>query len=172
MPAAAQASTITAPQRRARGNRGGSGMAQIRHIAIQTQDEEATANFYVEHFGLTKVRKLDSERTSGYYLTDGHINLAILRFKNDVVAGAERGAGWSGIHHIGFQVESLEEVERKLAESGAARPREDINAALGIGRDGPRRGEGNVEVRYAGPDNVNFDVSETGWVGTPTNRHP
>ena len=23
-------------------------MAQIRHIAIQTQDEEATANFYVE----------------------------------------------------------------------------------------------------------------------------
>ncbi|MGH8666931.1 MAG: VOC family protein [Burkholderiales bacterium] len=140
-------------------------MAQIRHIAIQTQDEEATANFYVENFGLTKVRKLESERTSGYYLTDGHINLAILRFKNDVVAGAERGKGWSGIHHIGFQVESLEEIERKLETSGA-KPREDINAALGIAQGGPRVGEGNVEVRYSGPDNVNFDVSETGWVGT------
>jgi catechol 2,3-dioxygenase-like lactoylglutathione lyase family enzyme len=144
-------------------------MAQIRHIAIQTQDEEATANFYVENFGLKKVRKLDSERTSGYFLTDGHINLAILRFKNDVVAGAERGAGWSGIHHIGFQVESLEEIERKLAAS-VARPREDINAALGIGANGHRHGGGNVEVRYAGPDNVNFDVSETGWVGTPTSK--
>ncbi len=144
-------------------------MAQIRHIAIQTQDEEATANFYVENFGLTKVRKLESERTSGYYLTDGHINLAILRFKNDVVAGAERGKGWSGIHHIGFQVESLEEIERKLEASGA-KPRDDINAALGIAKGGPRVGEGNVEVRYSGPDNVTFDVSQTGWVGTPTNK--
>jgi catechol 2,3-dioxygenase-like lactoylglutathione lyase family enzyme len=144
-------------------------MAQIRHIAIQTQDEEATAKFYVENFGLTRVRKIDSERTSGYYLTDGHINLAILRFKNDVVAGAERGKGWSGIHHIGFQVESLEETERKL-ETAGARPREDINAALGIAAGGPRAGEGNVEVRYSGPDNVNFDISETGWVGTPSSR--
>ena len=145
-------------------------MAQIRHIAIQTQDEEATANFYVENFGLKKVRKLDSERTSGYFLTDGNINLAILRFKNDKVAGVERGVGWSGIHHIGFQVESLEEIERRLAQSGTARPREDINEALGIGANGHRHGEGNVEVRYAGPDNVNFDVSQTGWVGTPTNK--
>ncbi len=144
-------------------------MAQIRHIAIQTQDEEATANFYCDNFGLKKVRKLESARTSGYFLTDGHINLAILRFKNDTVAGAERGTGWSGIHHIGFQVESLEEIEEKLAQS-VARPRADINAALGLGHDGPRVGEGNVEVRYLGPDNVNFDVSESGWVGTPTNK--
>ena len=144
-------------------------MAKIRHIAIQTQDEEATANFYVENFGLRKVRKLDSERTSGYYLTDGNINLAILRFKNDKVAGVERGVGWSGIHHIGFQVESLEEIEKKLAGS-VARPRDDINEALGLGKAGHRAGEGNVEVRYAGPDNVNFDVSQTGWIGTPTHK--
>ena len=147
-------------------------MAQIRHIAIQTQDEEATANFYVENFGLTKVRKLESERTSGYYLTDGHINVAILRFKNDKVAGVERGVGWSGIHHIGFQVESLEETERKLEASGAARPRHDINEALGLGAGGHRTGGGNVEVRYAGPDSVNFDISQTGWVGTPSNKVP
>lgn len=144
-------------------------MAQIRHIAIQTQDEEATANFYCEQFGLTKVRKLESDRTSGYYLTDGHINLAILRFKNDKVAGAERGTGWSGIHHIGFQVESLEETERRLAGS-VARPRADINEALGIASGSPSAHAGNVEVRYLGPDGVNFDISETGWVGTPTDK--
>jgi catechol 2,3-dioxygenase-like lactoylglutathione lyase family enzyme len=144
-------------------------MAQIRHIAIQTQDEEATKRFYVENFGLEVVRKLDSERTSGYFLTDGHINLAILRFKNDVIAGAERGTGWSGIHHIGFQVESLDEIAAKLEKSGAAKPRDDINAALGLGAGGTP-GHGNVEVRYAGPDNVNFDISQTGWVGTPSNK--
>lgn len=144
-------------------------MAQIRHIAIQTQDEEATANFYCENFGLTKVRKLESERTSGYYLTDGHINLAVLRFKNDRIAGTERGTGWSGIHHIGFQVESLEETERKLLDT-PAQPRADINEALGIAPGSAERHVGNVEVRYLGPDNVNFDISETGWVGTPTNK--
>lgn len=144
-------------------------MAQIRHIAIQTQDEEATARFYIENFGLKEVRRLDSARTAGYFLTDGHINLAILRFKNDVIAGAERGAGWSGIHHIGFQVESLEETAEKLAAS-VAKPRDDINVALGLGAGGAPAGHGNVEVRYSGPDNVTFDVSQTGWVGTPTNK--
>ena len=144
-------------------------MARIRHIAIQTQDEEATKQFYVENFGLQVVRKLDSARTSGYFLTDGHINLAILRFKNNVVAGAERGTGWSGIHHIGFQVESLEETAARL-EKSVARPRDDINVALGLGAGGAPAGHGNVEVRYIGPDNVNFDVSETGWVGTPSNK--
>jgi glyoxylase I family protein len=145
-------------------------MARIRHIAIQTQDEEATKRFYVENFGLTVVRKLESERTSGYFLTDGHINLAILHFKNDVVAGVERGTGWSGIHHIGFQVDSLDEMIAKLEQSGTAKPRDDINAALGVGAGGASAGHGNVEMRYAGPDNVNFDISQTGWVGTPSNK--
>ena len=145
-------------------------MAQIRHIAIQTQDEEATARFYIENFGLKEVKKLDSPRASGYYLTDGHLNLAILRFKNDVVAGVERGTGWSGIHHIGFQVESLEEIADKLANTTVAKPRDDINIALGLGAGGAQAGHGNVEVRYSGPDNVTFDVSQTGWMGTPTNK--
>jgi len=143
-------------------------MARIRHIAIQTQDEEATKRFYVENFGLKEVRRLDSPRTTGYFLTDGHINLAILRFKTDVVAGAERGTGWSGIHHIGFQVESLDEMIAKLEQSGAAKPRDDINAVFAQGGVGP--GHGNVEMRYLGPDNVNFDISQTGWVGTPGNK--
>src|SRR6185295_20216210 len=146
-------------------------MARIRHIAIQTQDEEATKRFYVENFGLKVVRKLESARTSGYFLTDGHINLAILHFKNDVVAGAERGTGWSGIHHIGFQVESLEETAAKL-EKSVAKPRDDINVALGLGAGGAPAGHGNVEVRYLGPDNVNFDVSEAGCIGTPSNKAP
>ena len=106
-------------------------MAQIRHIAIQTQDEEATARFYIENFGLKEVKKLDSPRASGYYLTDGHLN---------------------------------------LASTTVAKPRDDINVALGLGAGGAQAGHGNVEVRYSGPDNVTFDISQTGWMGTPTNK--
>jgi glyoxylase I family protein len=138
-------------------------MAKIKHIAISTQDVEKTARFYIDVFGLKEVGKVDSPGASGYYLTDGDINLAILNFKNDVVAGAERGKDYSGIHHIGFQVESLDDVADRLSAAGST-PRDDVNRALGVGR-GPRHG-GNVEVKYAGPDGVMVDVSETGWVGT------
>jgi len=66
-------------------------------------------------------------------------------------------------------VESLEETAANLQKT-VATPRDDINVALGLGAGGAPAGHGNVEVRYIGPDNVNFDVSETGWVGTPSNK--
>ena len=139
-------------------------MAQIKHIAIATQDAEKTARFYKEVFGLREIEKLDGENAKGFFLSDGNINVAILDFQNDQVAGAERGKGYSGIHHIGFEVESLEEIAKRL-ESANSQPREDINQALRIGGMGAG-GHGNVEVKYSGPDGVIIDVSETGWVGT------
>ena len=138
-------------------------MAQIKHIAIATQDADKTARFYIDVFGLKEIAKLDSPNASGYYLSDGNINLAILDFKNDQVTGPEYGQNYSGIHHIGFEVESLEETAKKL-EAAKSQPRDEINQALGVGMSGPRHA--NVEVKYGGPDGVIIDVSETGWVGT------
>jgi glyoxylase I family protein len=124
---------------------------------------DKTAKFYIDVFGMKEIAKIDSPGARGYYLSDDDINLAILNFKNDAVAGVERGAGWSGIHHIGFQVESLEAITERLKAAGST-PREDINQALGVGHGEPRHS--NVEVKYRGPDGVTVDVSETGWVGT------
>jgi glyoxylase I family protein len=138
-------------------------MAKIKHIALSTQDVDKTAKFYIEVFGMKEIAKVDSPGAKGYYLSDGDINLAILNFKNDAVAGVERGKDWSGIHHIGFQVDSLEAIAEKLSEAGSE-PRHDVNQALGVGAG--RRHGGNVEVKYSGPDGVMVDVSETGWVGT------
>ncbi|MBM3943262.1 MAG: VOC family protein [SAR202 cluster bacterium] len=138
-------------------------MPKIKHIAISTQDPDGTAKFYTEVFGLKEIAKLDSPNASGYFLSDGDINMAILKFKNDQVAGAEYGKAYSGLHHIGFQVESLEEIAEKLAAAHSSK-REDINRALGVGMNSSRHA--NVEVKYGGPDGVILDVSETGWVGT------
>ena len=138
-------------------------MAKIKHIAIATQDPDATARFYIDAFDLKEVGKVDSPGASGYYLSDGNVNLAILKFKHEGAAGPEFGTGYSGIHHIGFEVESLEEVEKKLAGAGAT-PRDDINQALRLGMDTKRTA--NVEVKFRGPDGVIIDASETGWVGT------
>ena len=140
-------------------------MPKIKHIALSTQDVDKTAKFYIDVFGMKEIARIDSPGARGYYLSDGDLNLAILNFKNDAVAGVERGKGWSGIHHIGFQVESLEAIAERLAGAQAPR-RDDVNRALGVGEPGERRG--NVEVKYSGPDGVMIDVSETGWVGTPS----
>lgn len=139
-------------------------MPKIKHIALSTQDVDATARFYIEVFGLQEIGKVDSPNARGYYLSDGDVNLAILNFKNDTVAGVERGKDWSGIHHIGFQVESLDEITEKLAAAGSS-PRDDVNQALGVGH-GHHPGASNVEMKYNGPDGVMVDVSQTGWVGT------
>ncbi|MCZ6874829.1 MAG: VOC family protein [bacterium] len=140
-------------------------MSKIKHIAFATQDADKTAKFYIDVFGMKEIAKLDSPGASGYYLSDGNINVAILNFKNDAVAGAEHGQGFSGLHHIGFEVESLEEIAERMATANA-KPRDDINQALALGMQGRPHGHSNVEVKYGGPDGVIIDVSETGWVGT------
>ena len=142
-------------------------MAKIRHIAIATQDPDKTAKFYIEVFGLREIAKINSPGALGYHLTDGDINFAILKFKNDQTAGVPAGKEYTGLHHIGFEVDKLSDVDKKLAAAGAP-IRHDINEALGLGRELPAHM--NVEVKYGGPDGVIIDVSETGWAGTA--RHP
>ncbi len=139
-------------------------MPQIKHIAIATQDADATAKFYVEVFGLREIAKLDSENASGYYLSDGSINIAILRFKNDVLVGDKFDINYSGIHHIGFQVDDAEAADSRLRKADAY-PMEEINTTLHAGM-GRGHGGKNVELKYNGPDGVIIDISQTGWVGT------
>ncbi len=61
-------------------------------------------------------------------------------------------------------MESLEAIADKLAAAGSER-RDDVNQALGVGG---HQAHGNVEVKYSGPDAIMLDVSETGWLGTPS----
>ncbi|MFQ5875198.1 MAG: VOC family protein [Dehalococcoidia bacterium] len=139
-------------------------MAKIKHIAISTQEPDKTAHFYKEVFDLQEVGRVDNENAEGHYLSDGYINLAILRFKNDVAAGEEFGMAYCGIHHIGFQVDDTAATDAKLRKANSL-PRADINAALNS-RMGTGHGGRNVELKYSGPDGIMLDISHTGWVGT------
>ena len=138
-------------------------MAKIKHIAIATQHPEKTANFYREAFDLQEVGRVDNDNAEGYYLSDGNVNLAILRFKSDVVAGEEFGTSYNGIHHIGFQVEDAAVADSKLRTFDSL-PIDGINAALHASM-GSGHGGRNVELKYSGPDGVVIDISQTGWGG-------
>ena len=142
-------------------------MAKIKHIAIATQDPEKTAQFYKEVFGLKEIAKINSPGATGFHLTDGDINYAELKFKNDQTAGVPQGKEYCGLHHIGFEVDSIEAVDKKLAGAGAP-IRDDINQSLGLGRN--LASHVNAEVKYSAPDGVIIDISETGWAGTA--KHP
>ena len=85
-------------------------MAQIKHIAIRTHDVEKTAAFYKDAFGLEQV----GVGQSGIYLTDGHLNIAILSFRS-VVEGETMKLG---VDHIGFQVDDVDAAVARIKGLG------------------------------------------------------
>ena len=139
-------------------------MSKVKHIAIATKETDKAASFYKEVFDLQEVRRVDNENAEGYYLSDGHVNLAVLRFKNETVAGQGLGTEYSSIHHIGFQVDDAAATDAKLRNADSF-PMDDINAALNS-KMGSGHGGRNVELKYSGPDGVMIDIPATGWVGT------
>lgn len=56
----------------------------------------------------------------------------MLKFKNDATAGVPEGKDYKGLHHIAFEVDSIEAIDKKLRATGAP-IRDDINDALGLG---------------------------------------
>lgn len=134
-------------------------MARIKHIAIRTPDPEKTAAFYKDVFGLKEV----GQARRGCYLSDGHINIAILESSDEGTGESPRDVpGYAGIDHFGFVVDNLDEIREKLEAAGAK--------ALPIPekvRHAPASGPRSYyEVKYRGPDNQVMDVTESGWIGT------
>jgi catechol 2,3-dioxygenase-like lactoylglutathione lyase family enzyme len=67
-------------------------MAKLRHIALTVPDPEKAAKFYIEAFGLKRVGETDWAGASGVYLSDGVMNLALLRYKNEEMARRKKAA--------------------------------------------------------------------------------
>src|SRR5579875_4130445 len=97
-------------------------MPQIRHIALAASDPEKTAEFYKQAFGFHEVartKKSDDPKQVAYgvYLSDGTLNMAILKFKNVDQLG--KGLDYVGIHHFGVLIDDLDGYIKKLEAMGA-----------------------------------------------------
>ena len=137
-------------------------MARIKHIALVTDDPAATAEFYKKHFGLTELYRRPSDSgEKGVWLSDGYIYFAILKYGTGDAPklGPGQTSELRGIHHIGFQVDDLEATDRELTVAGVKPvPREKRERRL------PGEGEMvGVNLKYLGPDAVQFDVRQKGW---------
>jgi catechol 2,3-dioxygenase-like lactoylglutathione lyase family enzyme len=120
-------------------------MARIRHIAILTEDVEKLVNFYISAFGLKIVQGVGTAT----YLSDGHINLAIIPI------GPEREIEGPhlkpGLDHFGFEVENVADVRETC---------KDPDGASRVDKRPPNR---EAEYRVRDPDGNRIDLSQHGW---------
>ena len=134
-------------------------MPRIRHIALTTKDPAKTALFYKEAFGLKEVRRSPN---GAVFLTDGHINLAILNWKTNKSSDVgAHGENFSGIHHFGFEVDNLDDASHQLTKVEATQ----LTHKDGVEETMMAGGHANFEMKWSGPDGVVIDISHTGWEG-------
>jgi catechol 2,3-dioxygenase-like lactoylglutathione lyase family enzyme len=128
-------------------------MPKLRHIAIAAKDPDAMADFYVKAFDFKIVRSNDGPLAYGHHLSDGTIDLAILRFKTDQLG---KGLDYTGLHHFGILVEDVDKTAKKLEGLGGKHYMDQSEAAR----------IGGFEVKFYGPEGILFDVAEHPWTGT------
>ena len=114
-------------------------MAKIRHLAIKTKDPQKLSKFYEQVFDMKVIL---TEKSGAIYMSDGYLTLAILKNRGDYTP--------SGINHFGFQVDDIEETEKRLQA---------FDEPL-TGRPATRA---YAEYRAMDPDGNLFDVSVHGY---------
>ena len=95
-------------------------MAKLRHLGIASSDPWKTAEFYMKAFGLRKIGEINPNHVgaAGVYLTDGELNITIIKFKTDEYAGEEFGKDYTGLHYIGFHVEDHAQARKAIEAAG------------------------------------------------------
>ena len=95
-------------------------MGKLRHLGIASTDPWRTADFYVKAFGMRKIGEINPNHVgaAGVYLTDGVMNITIIKFKTDDYAGEDFGKDFVGLHHIGFHVEDHGQARAAIEAAG------------------------------------------------------
>jgi lactoylglutathione lyase len=121
-------------------------VARLRHMALVVTDPEKTATFFEEAFGMKRAGLLGNNR--GVYVSDGTINVALLRVLNPTDEPV-------GLSHFGIWVDDIDEAASKAEAAGAT-------YYLGKKSDDP-----NIfyEVKFRDPDGIVFDITHSGWRG-------
>lgn len=127
--------------------------AKLRHIALTVPDLKREAEFYEKVFGFTK----ESETPNSIALSDGVMNVTLLRYSADRYAGKEQGNAVIGIDHIGFVVDdptAFAAMDQRIKDNGGA-----FHAEATAGQA--------LEIKYADPHGIIFDISEPAhtWKG-------
>ena len=125
-------------------------VARLRHIALSVPDVEQAAKFFEEAFGMTRAGKAGL----GVYVTDGTINVALLKFPGKV-PGFPGDKPHYGLIHFGMWVDDLDVAAKQVEKAGGA-------YLMGRMDNNPNT---YYEVKYTDPNGVVFDLTHSGWKG-------
>jgi methylmalonyl-CoA/ethylmalonyl-CoA epimerase len=90
----------------------------------------------------------------GLYMSDGTVNIALLKFPGDV-PGMPPGKPYYGLIHFGMWVDDLDKAAEQVEKAGGT-------YFMGRGDHNP---DTFYEVKYKDPNGVVFDITHSGWRG-------
>ncbi len=127
-------------------------MARIRHVALVVKDLEATADFYQKALGLKRSAVSEGPTARRIYMSDGHVNLALLQYKGETGSGLKNAKSFVGVHHFGFQVDDLPGQQKKIEKAGG-------KFFFDLGKPD----DDGFERKFRDPNGIIFDINWRGW---------
>ena len=135
-------------------------MVKIGHLAMCTKNNRRLVRFYRLIFGMEEVWNPYQNSPYAFYIGEGRINLNCLQIRpgssyNKWIEGREVFPD-VGINHVGFQVESMKAIEKRLADWD---PPIQLETSPQDGR--------YEEKRFVDPDGNLFEFAEGPWDAGP-----
>ena len=93
-------------------------MSRIVHIAIKVEDLDKTSEFYEKVFGFTRIETSRVRDHTSRHLTDGTIDLALIKYDSEESAEAKAAGLGPCIHHIGIEVDDLDKNVAEIRKFG------------------------------------------------------
>ena len=93
-------------------------MARIVHIAVKVDDLEKATEFYENTFGFVEVQTGQVRDHTSRHLTDGTIDLALIKYDSEDSAESRAAGVGPCIHHFGIEVDDMKESAVELAKYG------------------------------------------------------
>jgi len=128
-------------------------MTRLNHMAIMCREPERLKDFYARWFDFEEIGRT---KNGTIHLTEGYFNVALMKHRSDIPEDDQR----MGLHHLGFEVESVEEIRKRLAEF-------DPNTKIE-----KRTSSVYGEYRIKDPEGIPIDLSEKGYGAKGDRRIP
>jgi lactoylglutathione lyase len=93
-------------------------MARIVHIALKVDDLEKATEFYEKSFGFVETETGQVRDHTSRHLTDGTIDLALIKYDSEDSAEARASGLGPCIHHFAIEVDSMKESADQLKQFG------------------------------------------------------
>jgi lactoylglutathione lyase len=93
-------------------------MARIVHLALKVDNLEKSSQFYRTIFGFVAVEQAKVRDHTSLHLTDGAIDLALIKYDQEQSAESLASGRGPCIHHFGIEVDDMNECAAELVRFG------------------------------------------------------